>query len=67
VAILCQRWLTEKFKGSPEVSNWADDIGEKNDRAAKHPDIVARIEKIMKEEHVPSAIFPLQTIDQPAK
>jgi len=50
-----------------QLYNLADDIGEKHDLAAKHPDIVARIEKIMQEQHVPSAIFPLKTIDQPAK
>jgi hypothetical protein len=47
--------------------NLADDIGEKNDLAAKHPEIVARIEKIMTERHVPSAIFRLKPIDLPAK
>jgi arylsulfatase len=50
-----------------QLYNLADDLGEKNDLAAKHPDIVARIEKIMQEQHVPSAVFPLVPIDQPAK
>ena len=67
MAILCQRWPMEKFKGSPALYNLAGDIGEKYDLAAKQPEIVARIEKIMKEQHVTSAIFPLKHIDQPAK
>jgi arylsulfatase len=56
-------------KGSvrTQLYNLARDIGEKNDLAAQHPKIVARIEKIMKEQHVPSEIFPLKSIDQPAK
>jgi arylsulfatase len=62
---VCQQ--LQKGTVTTQLYNLSDDIGEKNDLAAKHPDIVARIEKIMKEQHVPSAIFPLQAIDQPAK
>jgi arylsulfatase len=50
-----------------QLYNLADDLGEKNDLAAKHPEIVARLEQIMKEQHVPSEVFPLRPIDQPAK
>jgi arylsulfatase len=46
-----------------QLFNLADDIGETNDVAAKHPDITARIEKIMKEQHTASALFPLRAID----
>jgi hypothetical protein len=34
----------------------------KSDLAAEQPKIVAGIEKMMKDEHVPSAIFSLSTI-----
>ena len=61
------RQQLQKGATAIQLYNLADDIGEKNDLAAKHPDIVARIEKIMKAEHVASAIFPLKSIDQPAK
>jgi hypothetical protein len=44
-----------------------DDIGEKNDLADKHPETVARIETIMMQQHIPSAVFPLNPIDPPAK
>lgn len=47
-----------------ELYNLAADIGEKNDVAAQHPDIVKRIEKIMLEQHTPSAIFPFKVLDQ---
>jgi hypothetical protein len=45
----------------------AEDIGEKNDVAAKHPAIVKRIEKIMAEQHLPSELFPLKVLDAAAK
>jgi arylsulfatase len=61
------RQQLQKGRVMTQLYNLADDIGEKNDLAAKHPDIVARIERIMKEQHVPSALFPLMPIDQPAK
>jgi arylsulfatase len=57
----------QKGTVATQLYNLSDDIGEKNDVAAKHPDILARIEKIMKEQHVPSAIFPLKAIDQPER
>ena len=46
------------------ASSSADDIGEKNDVAAKHPEIVERIEKIMKEQHTPSELFPIKALDE---
>lgn len=52
---------------SIELYNLANDIGEKNDVAAKHPDIVKRIEKIMIEQHQPSEIFPIKVLDGAAK
>ena len=47
-----------------ELYNLAKDESEANDVAAQHPDILARLEKRMKDEHTPSAAFPLQAIDQ---
>ncbi len=46
-----------------ELYDLATDESEKNNVAAKHPDVVMRLEKIMKEQHTPSAVFPLQSID----
>ncbi len=46
-----------------ELYNLAADIGERNNLAEKHPDIVKRIEKIMVEQHRPSELFPIKVID----
>jgi arylsulfatase len=53
-----------KGKGETELYNLADDIGEKNNLAAKQPEIVAKLEKIMKEQHTPSKVFPLKGVDE---
>ena len=50
-----------------ELYNIVDDISEKNDVADKHPDVVERLAKLMKQEHTPSKIFPLIPIDAPVK
>jgi arylsulfatase A len=42
-----------------ELYNLEEDIGEKNDLAGQHPDIVEKIDQIMREAHVPSELFPL--------
>jgi len=52
-----------KGKIITELYNLKDDIGEKNDLAAKHPEVVARLEAIMKEQHTPSADFPIAVLD----
>jgi arylsulfatase A len=46
-----------------ELYNIADDIGEKNDVATKHPEIVTRLTKLMQQQHVPSKVFPLKPLD----
>jgi arylsulfatase A-like enzyme len=42
-----------------ELYDLSTDIGEKNDVAAQHPDIVAKMDKLMREAHTPSKEFPL--------
>ena len=55
----------DKSKPVPvELYNLKDDIGESKDLAAKHPEIVIRMQKIMEDAHVPSKLFPLSPIDQ---
>lgn len=49
-----------------ELYDLASDPSESTDVAAKHPAILARLEKRMKEQHAPNPEFPLQTIDGPA-
>ena len=50
-----------------ELYNLAKDPNETTDVAAAHPDVVKRIEAVMKREHVPSPAFPLPSVDGPAK
>lgn len=47
-----------------ELYNLKDDVAEKNDVAAEHPDLVAHLEKLMRENRTPSAEFPFPTLDQ---
>jgi len=56
-----------KGKIKTELYNIAEDISEKNDVANLYPEIVARLEKLMKQEHVPSDVFPLKVLDQAKK
>lgn len=46
-----------------ELYDLAEDPNEQVDRAADEPAVVARIEKIMREQHVPSQAFPIKAID----
>lgn len=47
-----------------ELYNLATDIGETKDVSIDHPDIIAKMEKIMKEQHVNSADFGIPVLDQ---
>ncbi len=46
-----------------QLFNLKEDIGETTDVAAKHPDIVKKIEKIMVEARVPSKLFPMRMLE----
>jgi arylsulfatase len=46
-----------------ELYDLAADEAEAKNIAAQHPDIVAKLEAIMKEQHVPTKLWPLKTID----
>lgn len=46
-----------------ELYNLKDDIGETTDVAATHPEIVAKMDRLMREQHVPSKEFPFPAID----
>ncbi len=50
-----------------ELYDLETDEAEKSDVAKQHPDVVALLERIMSNQHQPSANFPLQTIDRPTK
>ncbi len=46
-----------------ELYNLAADPGEQANLADKHPEIVKRIERILAEQHRPSAEFPIKVLD----
>jgi arylsulfatase A len=46
-----------------ELYNLVDDIGETKDVADKQPVVLARLEKLLAQQHVPSEMFPLRAID----
>ncbi len=46
-----------------ELYNLARDIGERNNVADQHPEIVAKLARLMKREHTPSKLFPLKPLD----
>jgi arylsulfatase len=50
-----------------ELYDLETDEREQTNLAGKHPDVVARLERLLQEQHVPSKDFPLPTIDQPVK
>ena len=45
-------------QGKTELYDLSNDIGETDDVASSHPEIVTRMEEIMKQAHTPSEIFP---------
>lgn len=47
-----------------ELYNIKTDITESTDVAAEHPDLVAHLEKLMREKRTASAEFPFPTLDQ---
>ena len=50
-----------------ELYNLSQDIGEQQNIAEQHPDVVAKLAKLMEQEHTPSELFPLRPLDAPAK
>jgi len=49
-----------------ELYNLKEDIGETNDVAAKHPEIVKELDQLMKQAHTPSEMFRIPALDGPA-
>ena len=56
-----------KGGGKTELYDLSKDEGETTDVAAKHPDVLARLEARMKQQHTPNPDFPLPAVDPPAK
>ncbi len=55
-------------KGNLEIElyNIADDMGEQNNVAGQHPELVTRLAKMMAAARTPSELFPLIPLDKPA-
>jgi arylsulfatase len=51
-------------KVKTELYNLAADPSETTDVAAKNPDVLKRLEGIMRDQHTPSVVFPLPAIDR---
>lgn len=58
------RQQLRKGQNKMELYNLAQDVGEKNDVAARHPDIVERLARIAAREHTPSTLFPNKVLDK---
>ncbi len=54
-------------KGNVEIELYdlSQDVGEKNNIAAQHPDVLKRMHQQMDEQHVTSDIFPIRPYEQP--
>jgi len=46
-----------------ELYNLAADPFEAHDISAQHPEIIARLQRIMQDEHHPSELFPISALD----
>ncbi|MBX3178678.1 MAG: arylsulfatase [Candidatus Hydrogenedentes bacterium] len=55
--------IRKNGKLETELYNLAEDPGETRNRAAEHPDIVARLEGLMREARTPSELFPFPELD----
>lgn len=65
-----QKMLPGRNNPNPQVRTELYDLRrdprESTDVAARHPDVVARIERLMREQHTPSTQFPFAPLDKPA-
>lgn len=60
-AVRMGNWKAFRFYHGPmELYNLKDDLGEKNNLAAKHPDIVKKAEQYMNASNTPSTHWPLK-------
>ena len=64
IAVMMGNWkavrrnVDKTPQGKTELYDLSNDIGETDDVASSHPEIVTRMEEIMKQAHTPSEIFP---------
>ena len=67
---LRQKLVPRGTNAAPEMRiqlyNLAKDPSETNDVSAQHPRLLARMERLMRDQHTPSATFPFPALDRPA-
>ncbi len=60
--------LKPKDKSAPnlrlELYDLGNDVGETKDVSSQHPEVVAKLEKLMAEQHIPSKQFPFVALDK---
>ena len=55
--------VKDKKPGAIELYDLAKDPAETTNVAAQHPDVVAKLAAILKEQHVPSKLWPITALD----
>ncbi|MCH2368590.1 MAG: sulfatase-like hydrolase/transferase, partial [Planctomycetes bacterium] len=61
--LLKDRKKSDKEKLRIQLYDMEKDISESEDVAAKNPEVVARIRKLLEQEHTPSKLFPIKPLD----
>ena len=61
--LLRDRKKSDKEKLRIQLYDLEKDISESEDVAAKNPEVVARIRKLLEQEHTPSKFFPIKPLD----
>ena len=67
IAVRMGDWKMVVVAGTPRLYNLADDIGETNDIASLHPEIVDRMVSIIREQHTESPLFTVTLPALPAE
>ncbi|MGH7956768.1 MAG: N-acetylgalactosamine-6-sulfatase, partial [Opitutaceae bacterium] len=54
---------TNQKPGAIALYDLASDPAESRDVAARHPEVVARLATILREQHVPAKLWPIRALD----
>ena len=57
---------TNQAPGAIELYDLTSDPAESRDVAAQHPEVVARLATILREQHVPAKLWPIRALDEEA-
>ncbi|MDQ3623837.1 MAG: hypothetical protein M3463_15325 [Verrucomicrobiota bacterium] len=56
----------DQAPGAIELYDLRSDPTESRDVAARHPEVVARLARILNEQHVPAKLWPIRALDEEA-